>query len=791
MLCKKCGQGIGENQICPNCGEQETKEKKTKKFPIKQIIICLILLFIVVGVALYFFLPIMSLKIKESYEYDEFIKEKFKLKSSISIKKDNTIWKLNGYEFYRGAEPDNFPVVAGKNKLIIKNGDLTKEYSFKITTNNSLAVNTDEKLTIDVDNLDYDGDGIPNYVEKEKKLLTYSNDSDEDGLYDNVELVMGLDPKKKDNYDKNRTFKVTQDNKNTTSIYLDITGKGNIANTFLDTESLDLGYTDGFILSDTVSLVTSNSEKPKKMTIYFRKTYSMSEENVIYDYNKATNELKGLKTELKDNYFSANVDYFNHIYFVGDKTKEPTGDYKNQISILIDNSGSMFSVDYVEEKSNITIKESEYKEYASDVDFKRLDFMNTLVERLGTNDYTYSVKGFTGNICDLIESSQDKEEIKSKIESLRTECQTFNGTLMSDTIRKAKSEFDFSQPGVKYIIVLTDGREVASGLFGYVNELANYELENYRKQGIRIITIGLGSNINSEYLELLAQKTNGKYLYANDANMLETLIDLIQNSIKNQKVDKIDDIDVTLTADSGFDVKKDGFKFNNFSSKDAPGGNCYGFAYLSKQIYLNQFPTSQKFDAQGSLLGEDDDLIEYSLTEKNQGRLTKGKLYSINIDDGLYDKVNNQKIDLLKDTVSDELNDDFQVIQLINRAYRTQQSHIADLIAQQIELTTGKGYYDDDISGIYNELKTGSPALLSLHASIGNHAVLATKMYKSNDGEIYIIDLYDSNVPGEDQHAKVIRQVPYIPQSGTSYYSFEYKYSESLKFISFVYSGKY
>ena len=90
----------------------------------------------------------------------------------------------------------------------------------------------------------------------------------------------------------------------------------------------------------------------------------------------------------------------------------------------------------------------------------------------------------------------------------------------------------------------------------------------------------------------------------------------------------MDGKDAVVIADNGFDVKKDGFNFKNFGSKDSPEGNCYGFASLSKEIYLNILKSSDEFK---NGITDRYDLIEYTLTSNNKGRLIKGNIYSVNL----------------------------------------------------------------------------------------------------------------------------------------------------------------
>lgn len=813
--------------------EKESFLKKNKKkiilFSLIGVLVVILLGFILIQLLF----PNISLNIdKDSYEYSDFIEVKRKVKSTLFVSKKNTVWNINGYDFYQGKENSSIPIVIGSNTLTITNGKLSKTYKFEITDKyKSVLLLTDERFKIDNDYLDYDGDGIPNKIEKEKGLATHLKDTDGDKLLDNVELVMGLDPTKKDDYNKKRNYTVYQDDSKDYKHYLVVNGIGNIANTFLDTTELTQSLPNNFVQSDTLTVVTSNEDKPDKMTLYFDKKYSWNTNSyAIYSFNENTGDLKELKTNSNDDYLYADVSLFDNLYFVGRKDKAPTGEYKNEIMILIDNSGSMFSTEYVEKAENVTIPDNEINDYGHDIEFKRLSLMNGLVDRLGVKDYYYSVYAFTGSYCDIISSSRDKKAITNGINSLKTTCQNFNGTNLSGAIRKYSSNFDFNSYGKKYMIVLTDG--IDSGLFTY--EIADYTLEGYAKRGINIITIGLSNYTNSEYLMKIASKTNGKYLYANDANMLDTLVEIIEASIEGQKTESIDGDEVTLVADSGYVVKRDSFSFENFGSVTSPGGNCFGFSLLSKQIYLNQLKESDKF-VDGGFAGKD--LIEYTLTDTNKERLVKGNVYKIKLnktyntllyvdasspdyrylgDDGIPylnkkikdltpesgfnpyirdlgdDKVeltigdktaSYSKYESLGDIdlsdinkVSDKNKDDYQLLQLINRSWAVQTHHIAELLAQVASKKAQGEFYDYELQAkiMMKKMQAGEPALLSITANVGNHSVLANRIYKTNDLEKYIIGIYDSNAPDQESKMYLERQVSYILFSETSYYSLNY-----------------
>ena len=58
-------------------------------------------------------------------------------------------------------------------------------------------------------------------------------------------------------------------------------------------------------------------------------------------------------------------------------------DFTYDFMILLDNSGSMYPMEYVAEKLNSKISDSNSGDYGKDVEFKRLELMEALVGRLG------------------------------------------------------------------------------------------------------------------------------------------------------------------------------------------------------------------------------------------------------------------------------------------------------------------------------------------------------------------------------------------------------------------------
>ena len=691
-------------------------------------------------------------KIEKEYNYTEILEKTFRVDGSLFVKTKNTVWSINGHKFAEGKSVKNIPIVLGENTLTVQNGTASSTYYFEIKNDTNLLTNGN--FTLDGNYLDFDGDGIVNIIEEEKGLSNYNSDTDNDGLLDNVELILGLDPLSEDKYDEIREYNVVQDNQKDAKNYVLIKGKGNIANTYLDTVDLSIGFSSAFVQSNTLEITTTNPEKPEEMYIFFKKeTKWNNKEYSIYMYNEITGKLEPLKTDTSTQYLSAKVTEFDNIYFVGKKDAIPK-EYLNQIIILIDNSGSMFPKEYVTSNKNASDTA-----YGHDKEFKRLSLMTSLVDELGTENYEYSVYGFTASYCPMIVRSNNAIDIKRSINKLKTECQRFNGTDMSGSIKKYATTFRDDVYGAKYIIVLTDGKDTGNNVFN----LSEYYLNDYRKKGIHIVTLGLSNQVNGDYLMDIAYLTKGKYLYASDSNMLDTLSEIIQKSInRSEETIKIEEKDYLLLADSGFQIDRDGFKFKNFKSDDLTS-NSFGFAYLAKQIYLNQLTGG----------GEKSEIITTPLTENNIKRLEKGNIYNIELSE-------------------DDNDDDKQLLKLINQAHKLQVKKSTEKIGDFVLKNFQKQFYDfdTDLDGIITELQSGSPAILILTSPAGSHAVLANKVYKVPGVDEYIITVYDSEIPGTEGKITVKRETAYYNYANTSYYRAYYN-AHGIEYNNMLYLNAY
>jgi hypothetical protein len=768
--------------------------------------------------------------IKNYYQYDDF--QSADLKTDC----DKTVWNVNGIDFFRGKQPAYIPVKGGENVLTTTCGGASEKYDVTISMDEALIIPID----IDAGDLDYDGDGLSNQQEQELGLATYTDDTDGDGLTDNVELVLGTDPKTKDDYNAIREFMALADNDEKTGVKLQIKGAGNVANNFIDTVELSEFSGLDFVVSSVVKITTTNTEKPTEMTLNFSDKKYSGDDYAVYQYDPRTGELVQMSdgdtgfapnatfavadnqtpdiklTAADDSGRVVRVNAYNVYYFVGKKAKAPTGESTHQVGIVLDNSGSMYSCeDYQRIGAEHDLSAASLENCANlnnDPNFKRVDLMNSLVDQLDVDNIKYSVGAFTYDYCALQDWSGDKNQIKTAINSIKSTCQKFNGTNISDSVRKMAKTIDVTAWGTKYVIVLTDGQE-SSGLFSWVTKLSSSELKKYRENGIKIITICLGV-CEPEYLQKIAADTGGKYLLASDADGLADLQELISGAIDSVDLNSdIAGMEGVVIADSGFRAEIDGFGFRNFINK-ARNGSCFGISKAARDVYIGSLQVEYP---------EVDNFQTIKLTNNNTQRLVRGNLYNIKMNDlyntwsafallppgdfrtlidGVWTIQDKYKTELIKAGYSvsirdasevrktDRLGDidltekyetvvygpdiladikvdgnyvdDFQLMQLMARKYKD-----TEIIDWGGVISTLLTYYKinssltsnaiSDVKTMQDKLASGEPLVLNMSAAGAGHSVIGEKMTKDTEQDKYFLAIYDNNHPGANRIAEMQR----------------------------------
>ena len=260
----------------------------------------------------------------------------------------------------------------------------------------------------------------------------------------------------------------------------------------------------------------------------------------------------------------------------------------NQIMFIIDNSASMYTTEQAIEKNlNGNATEDSFKDLqANDSEYKRLDIVSQLVTELD-DEFQYGLIKFTADIKTLSQMGSNKEQIKNALERIKTEGEKFNGTYIGLSIHRAVDGFSEESGVNKYIVLISDGEDTtpSKGI------IKGWAIDKAKDKNIKIITIGLGNEVDHEYLREYAEETGGMYYHADSANMLKNIYNNLSEKLnfgrttlenKNGKEE-----DYLVVADSGFIPETNGFSFKNYRTSRRMGGQCFGMAKFCQQYYTD------------------------------------------------------------------------------------------------------------------------------------------------------------------------------------------------------------
>ncbi len=699
-----------------------------------------------------------------------------------------------------------------KNKEIIKKISLIRGYDEFNTDSNRAASLLIEHTENYEQIVDSDNDGI---TDKEEKEVYGSNpfneDTDGDGFFDNNEIALGLDILEEDDLLKDVSFAIMNER-----YRLDIVGTGNIANTFVDEVEIKELEKNGFIVGKLID-ITSHSEFVVDSIINLGIHFAVLTFNIdnienaddvgIFYYDNENGKIEWIDSQLDDesNTISAVLNHFS-LYGLGYKSKQPD-ELLTEIALVIDNSGSMFSVEQVEEITGRKLEEKEKDEYGYDTEYKRISLMDSLVSEVG-DAFKFSVGVFQNSYYTVCEMTKDKKLVKNCLEKLKSEYHNFNGTDIENAGYRAIKEFSLESYNKKYMILLSDGYSTQGGWLDFSFYSIDDVIDKANDNNIKIITIGLG-DCDNELLENIAAGTGGIYVHAEDANALELILSRLLVEVDELKEDTNNDgkDDIQVIADSGFLAEVDGFPFSNFGDKNSPDGNCYGFALTTKLIYEGMLPkemTETELRGLGMAIMGETVLKPYKMGEKSVERLENNDTYKIDVptlflinskdipddyrivkDDvavinpkyrqtlidvgydvymkgveepidvdgtkvykyesvaGSFDAYSNRAI---KNVPKEEL--DF--IQIITRNQKAQGDRILEKRLNNLVIGDKNLQSKSSLTNpIKEQLEQGEPVVVGVECKLGRHAVLVTKMAYSleNPNKIYLT-IYDSNTPG-------------------------------------------
>lgn len=458
-----------------------------------------------------------------------------------------------------------------------------------------------------------------------------NTDSDKDGYTDLVEYIMGTDPNKKDTYTKDNalTYVIGE-----VDAEVKLEGTPNICTTSIKAVENQNIQNKSLLLSPVYEI---NCEAGYENNIYNAELTIMYEvdtlaeedkENVsIYQYMKDGSLSKvDSVVDAELGTVSAKLEHFSRytVSFGDVLTRE--GYNAVAIYLSIDDSGSMY--DYVDEERNIVFTKE--KDCANDSEGKRWDFLLEFAKKVkeestDRRNIILAVGKYTGrgNKENIVLPENSIDEISQIINDIKTRDMTeliesnyFNGTAIAENIEYGVDFLDSTKAASKYIVILTDGVDTVSTTSRAISALNKYT-------DITPIMIGLGDNIDADYLSKVGAVNNGMYYQIANIDAISILNQILATAVDGyitldlpNSFGNYEPTDVEVLADSGFRAEVNGFPFSNtsilFPDGTKNGGLCAGFSKIAQRLYTNTL-SSASFNATNitdDILCMDEYLIE-------------------------------------------------------------------------------------------------------------------------------------------------------------------------------------
>ncbi|MEG2645976.1 MAG: VWA domain-containing protein [Clostridia bacterium] len=717
-------------------------------------------------------------------------------------------WSVNGGNLSseKGKQTEwNLPQKEGTYTISAKaNG---KELSKKVTVIGNVLSTSFNSKENKIENNDIDFDGLTNEYEQQKSLTDPNKaDTDQDGLFDGDEIELGLNPLAADSKgdtkrdgERDLEYKIVENNAT-----VQINGKGNVVKTTIDVFETKSLQENKLVATDIYTIHSLCKLNNAKISIKYNK--DKIKEKEISQENLSAYKL--LNEEGKFEKINSSVDIQNQCvnfetnelgkFFLADSSKINTA-LQTQVMFVIDNSGSMYSADEVENS------------LANDVEFKRVDLSTKLIDKLKGN-YKFGAAKFTFEYSVLQKMTDDRSLVKEKINNIKTGVEKFTGTYISAAIEGGLKEFENnSNANNKILILLTDGKETKD-IEGYDEKKIKSAISEAKQKNVKIISIGLGKEVDKEFLSKIATDTSGEFYYAPKAESLEGIFDRISADLNYNLVDTDKDgkDESVLVKSSNFITKINGFAFENFVDSKETNGKTYGMSLFAKLYYEKNIPTklsnitlknqetqeTQKAEGYdiGSLVKEKDEkpLFEYQFktlnflsdTPKNyRGPVSNGML-TINpeykailkasgfstyaqkyeLDKAGFTQYENIILHIDSEPFKSLDKNDSEIIKAIYRL---------DILKNKQELISFSSQPSQVIDVLTKSFNDSKVVMIKIN---DNYYVDAISMSISNtDPNVQQIEVYDPNCKGENKYITVQR-TKLVNAEEKNKYSYTFKY---------------
>lgn len=464
------------------------------------------------------------------------------------------------------------------------------------------------------DDGDWDGDGVNNKKETTQKTNIQSEDTDGDGMSDGDELSLGTDPINKDTDNDtlldgyevmvglNPRNATTEDgkqdnqqeftiNRSVGQISVDVTGNANVANTTV--EELDLFgiAVNGSIVSKAYDVYGEFAFKSATVTFELDtdKIETMGykpEDLTVLSFDSETLKYEKVPSTVDTDKNTISASISNYTTYVVGVEKTANEEATTRIAFLVDDSGSMYSSEFVE--NGFTTPEN-------DVEFKRIDFANSLIDMIEDDKVELMISKYTESYINLVPFTTDKKAASAALDKIKNETlseKIFNGTFSQKALENCIADFSQSAADSSYrniIVMLTDGQsdETEPKTATQLAKLA-------KKKNIIILTVGLGKDVDREWLQDMAAQTGGKYFTASDANALSDVYNQIVTALNYDIVnynDTKDEVRGYSLFNTNFSPEINGFSFKNFRTTTTRNMD-FGMAILARDWYTGDLAMS-------------------------------------------------------------------------------------------------------------------------------------------------------------------------------------------------------
>lgn len=614
-------------------------------------------------------------------------------------------------------------------------------------------------------NADTDGDGVKDGDEVNLGTDPLNSDTDGDGIPDGIEIIANLDPKSNTtngvlDLDAEFTNTITSD-----EVTAEIKGDAFVYGTLLDKIKL-IGFSaNSSIITDAYEIY--NDKAFESCTLKFKVDQKYAKSDIsIYKFDVEHGGFEKINSTVNSSDCTVLAEISQYGTYMVAENSTISQEAQTRVHFLIDNSGSMYPEEIIPNSPE------------NDVDFKRLDFAEELVDKFD-NSYTVAVSKFTKDYTLMQDFTSDKKLIKSSLNDIKNCDENFNGTYIQASLEKCIATFKKTDTKtVNIIVLITDGdsTEDTKPDVEYISKLA-------KENNIIIITVSIGNNIDKSILNSIAKNTDGKYYSASDANLLGDIHSQIVTALNYDKV-TIDsegssngNIGYAL-YDTGFVPSVNGFSFEDFKSLDSDTMS-YGLCVFARDWFTksmtfkkasieNEAGSSDGYDLTGTIfeksLSNGKNLRDFSFIAVSTSRFvdtdkyldfenTKGDTLNVlseikkeasqkgwvekkfNLDEKILDcsAVNllvldiNGRYDLIEEAYGKDEASFYSAINRLNLEYYS---------GETIGVCLSTGF-----NKLVTELSNGTPAVLVID---GERAVNAISLVKNaqNPSE-YILKVYD------------------------------------------------